>query len=238
MTPAAFTLACKQVSAEHQGKATSLAESFFGVGSMFGPTIGGWLFDLGGFPLPFWIFGGFSLFLSLSSFLLLTDSTDVHDEVEQGKDVTWSQVLSSPGVLVSLVSMVCAGTGWQWYAPSLDPYMEQTFGLSASQTGLVFMSFGITYTVFTPLFGYLTDQGLDGMSSMIIGNSCILITFIFLAPIPPLSPYIGPSLPGSVVSMALQGLGSAATYIGSLLYMLRGVSEAGLPDTDQTKGET
>ena len=75
------------------------------------------------------------------------------------------------------------------------------------------------------------------MSSMVIGNLSIMITFIFLGPIPPLTNLISPNLPLSVVAIAVQGLGSAATYIGSLLYMLRGVSNAGLPDTDQTKGK-
>ena len=40
----------------------------------------------------------------------------------------------------------------------------------------------------------------------------------------------------SQVSVGLQGVGTAATYIGTLLYMMRGVSEAGLPDKEQTRG--
>ena len=40
----------------------------------------------------------------------------------------------------------------------------------------------------------------------------------------------------SRVSEGLQGVGTAATYIGTLLYMMRGVSEAGLPDKEQTRG--
>ena len=121
----------------------------------------GWLFDLGGFPLPFWISGGFSLSLSLASLCLLHDPRQSpYSNLDTGHhDVTWAQVLSSPGVAISVFSMVCAGTAWQWYSPSLDPYMQTTFELSASQTGLVFMAFGITYTIFTPLFGYLTDKG-------------------------------------------------------------------------------
>ena len=83
---------------------------------------------------------------------------------------------------------------------------------------------------------YSTMIGLDGMSSMVIGNLSIMVTFIFLGPVPPLTNLISPNLPLSIVAIAVQGLGSAATYIGSLLYMLKGVSDAGLPDTDQTKG--
>ena len=112
----------------------------------------------------------------------------------------------------------------------------ETFGLTASQTGLVFMAFGMMYTVFTVVFGYLTDRGLGGLVSMLIGNLCILLTFVLLGPMPPLTDLLGNSLPLSVLSLAIQGVGSAATYIGSLLFMLKGVSEAGLPDKEQTRG--
>ena len=133
--------------------------------------------------------------------------------------------------------MVCAGTAWQWYSPSLEPWAQDTFGLTSAQTGLVFMAFGLTYTVFTSLFGLLTDRGLDGLTSMVVGSLCILATFIFLGPVPPLS-FLGSNLGLTIAAIALQGVGSAAVYIGSLLYMMKGVSEAGLPDKEQTRGES
>ena len=114
--------------------------------------------------------------------------------------------------------------------------METTFGLTASQTGLVFLAFGLAYTIFTFLFGYLTDKGLDGMSIMTIGNLLIMIAFIFLGPLPPLLKAFGNNLWLSVFSLTIQGIGSAATYIGSLLFMMKGVSDAGLPDKEQTRG--
>ena len=127
-------------------------------------------------------------------------------------------------------------SGWQWYSPSLDPWMESTFGLTASQTGLVFLAFGLAYTIFSFIFGYLTDKGLDGMSIMTIGNLLIMIAFIFLGPVPPLLQALGNNLWLSVFSLTIQGIGSAATYIGSLLFMMKGVSDAGLPDKEQTRG--
>ena len=71
---------------------------------------------------------------------------------------------------------------------------------------------------------------------MVVGSLCILATFIFLGPMPPLS-FLGSNLGLTIAAIALQGVGSAAVYIGSLLYMMKGVSEAGLPDKEQTRGE-
>ena len=35
----------------------SVAEACFGVGTMFGPSVGGFLYEVGGFSLPFWVSG-------------------------------------------------------------------------------------------------------------------------------------------------------------------------------------
>jgi hypothetical protein len=47
-----------------EGKAISAAEAFFGMGTMFGPSIGGALYEYGGFSLPFWISGIFPTYVS------------------------------------------------------------------------------------------------------------------------------------------------------------------------------
>jgi len=236
-TPAAFALAGKQVSPQNQGMAMSFAESFCGVGTMFGPTIGGYLYDIGGFPLPFWIFGGFSLLLAVCCVFLMRKVEEAFEETaEDQKDVSWREVLTAPGVAVSLSALICAGTAWQWYAPSLEPFLVQTYGVSSFQTGLVFMAFGVTYTLSTPIAGFLTDRGVDSVNFVIIGNFLILVAFIFLGPVPVLRSVLGSKLELTVVSVGLQGLGSGATYLGSLLLMMKGVGLAGLPDKEQTRG--
>ena len=74
------------------------------------------------------------------------------------------------------------------------------------------------------------------MSILIIGNLLIMITFVFLGPIPLLRG-LGNNLHMSVAAISVQGVGTAATYIGSLIFMFKGVSEAGLPDSEQTRGK-
>ena len=102
-------------------------------------------------------------------------------------------MLRSPGLPFSLFSLSCASVAWQWYSPSLEPHLLNTYNLAASDTGLVFTAFGITYSIFSPVAGYLTDQGLDGMVTMIVGNLLIMISFIFIGPIPAFT-FIGDSL--------------------------------------------
>ena len=113
--------------------------------------------------------------------------------------------------------------------------MNLAYESSASEIGLVFMTFGVTYTAFTPVFGFLTDKGLDGLITCLIGNSLIAVSFLILGPIPPLS-FLGSSLWMTYLAIGVQGLGSSATYIGALLYMMKSARESGLPETDQTNG--
>ena len=235
VAPAAYPLAGKQVSKENEGKAIAAAEALFGVGTMFGPSLGGALYDLGGFPLPFWVSGGFAVVVTILAVFFLKVDSNAYDELDNNRKVSWLEILKAPGVLISVFALAFSGTALAWYSASLEPFLKEEFGLSSSQSGLVFMTFGLVYTIFTPLVGFLTDKGLDGVVAMLIGNLTIAIGFVFLGPIPPFSA-IGGRLWLTVVSLGLQGMGSAATYLGTLLYMMKGVTEAGLPDNEQTKG--
>ena len=84
------------------------------------------------------------------------------------------------------------------------------------------MLFGGTYTAFTPVFGWLLDRGvLDGFTALLLGNLGIGLALACLAPAPPIDLVLArrPWLPG--LCMALQGAATSATYIGSLICMLK-----------------
>ena len=173
------------------GKATAAVEAFFGIGTMFGPSIGGILYDQGGFKLPFFFLGGFSILIGFAAVFLFTydvsEDEQLKDTNEKQEDVTWMMIMKSSGVLQGLLGTTIAATGWQWYAASLEVHFKETFGFSSTSTGLVLMAFGVSYTVATPMIGFLTDRGLSKYLAMILGNLWITLAFIFLGPSPPLN---------------------------------------------------
>jgi len=234
MTPACYALCGQQVSEKNQGKALSLAEACFGVGTMFGPSLGGFLYEFGGFSLPFWVAGGVLLVVVIMVSFLLEDKSNQYSSLDGDQPVSWKQVILAPGMMVALFALTFAGSSWSWYSATLEPFLGAEYNLTSSQTGLVFTAFGTAYTVFTPLFGFLSDKGLGGLSAILFGNLMISLGFLFMGPIPPFSALSG-NLWLTVVSVSVQGLGSAATYLGSLLYMMKGVKDAGLPETEQVK---
>lgn len=231
VAPASYTLAGQQTSEENRGKVVAVVETFFGFGTMLGPTVGGVFFDIGGFFLPFAVTGVMSVLVSLASFCFIKEVQT--EDREEEASVTWWQVLSVPGMMVCVAGMMVAGSGWSWYLASIEPFLKKMYDISSSQTGLVLMAFGASYCLFSFVVGFLTDKGLNGLHAIIIGNFLIFLGFLFLGPVPPLRS-LG-SLGLTIVSLGVQGLGSAFTYIGSLVYMMRAARGAGLPDKEQTR---
>ena len=220
--PAALTLATIQVERKHEGKAIAVCETCLGVGTMFGSSVGGLLYGLGGFGLPFWVCGGVQLALLLPCTVFLKDLTTANRSLdEQEEEVTWLRVLRAPGVAITCVALLMAGTSWSWYSASLQPFLEKTYDYTPTTTGLVFMTFGLTYTLFTPVFGWLSDYGLGGIPALIMGNSIMCFGFLFLGPIPLLERWIGSNAWLTITSVAVQGIGCSATYIISqVLHLL------------------
>ena len=68
-----YTLAGNMLGEKHQGKGIALVETSYGVGTMFGPTVGGLLYDFGGFLLPFSATGGLMITVAIFSALFLED---------------------------------------------------------------------------------------------------------------------------------------------------------------------
>ena len=51
------------------------------------------------------------MFLSILCALFLKDVNGANDEEDLQRDVTWAEVLTAPGVPISIVLMVAAGVG-------------------------------------------------------------------------------------------------------------------------------
>ena len=93
---------------------------------MFGPSVGGLLYDLGGFKLPFFFLGGFSLLVSAASMLIFyeDDISENESSSEENEDVGWMNILKSPGVWTGLLGTTVAAISWQWYSASVEIYFE------------------------------------------------------------------------------------------------------------------
>ena len=236
--PASFALAANLLGEQNKAKALAIAESSFGIGLMFGPPLGGVLYSLGAFYAPFWFCGAFLFIIACLNIILYGEHEQkIEFEINVGEiePLKWSAVLRINLIWKSLVALSLTSCSWYWYSASLQPFLSDKYGFSASQTGLVFMAGASAYTVTTPLFGILMDKGVSEAHMIILGNVLIVIGYVFLGPVPIFS-FIKPSYWFTVISLVLQGVGSSAAFLGSFCYMLKGLEMAGIPDTDQSQG--
>ena len=195
---------------------------------MFGPAIGGCLYDLGGFSLPFFVTGIAMMLFSFMSLLFFTE--ELHDGIQNGsQNVSWMDIWKVAGVQIGIFAIFFAGMSKRWYTASLGPFLKYSYGLSSSQIGLVCMPFGLAYTLFAPFVGFITDKGLNSLITIIVGKLLILLSNLFLGPIPPISAIMWVT----VAAITLQGIGSAFAYIGTLTFMTKRVLDSGLPKTEQ-----
>ena len=134
----------------------------------------------------------------------------------------------------SVASLCVGGSAWSWYSTTLEAHLLYRHGLNSAQTGLVFLSTAMTYSMVSPLVGKMYDYGLGGFKLITTGSWLVTLGFLLMGPLSLL-----PQLSGlwiTVASMGLQGVGFSFIYIGSLLTMLGELSDCGLPETEQSKG--
>jgi len=224
-------MAIHQVEKKHEGKAMSGAQASFGVGTFIGPIVGGILYEVAGFGLPFWLSGGILVVIGLALLVLVEDAVEDSGEKE---NVGWWTLITVSGMPISVFILFFSGSAWTWYNASFEPFMETTYGTTISQTGFLFTIFGITYTVFTPLSGFFMDRGMNSLLLQLLGNLLVTVAYLFLGPIPPLHSIASIWLTG--VSLAVQGVGCAFTSLGVLVYMTQCAEKAGLPKSDQVTG--
>lgn len=212
---AVYPLARRMASDEYASTVLSIMETLYGLGTTMGPFIGGLLFKIGGFYLPFLVCGTLLVMAGVfASLLLVVKVKKQQDEVQpEENNVKFRTVLKSPGILVACLVVIITGMSTQWYQPTMEPYLASQFGLSAFTASMFLVIDGGVYAVITPVWGLLLDHKLNAKLCMVLGTTVVALSFILLGPVVfPIQP--SPLQVG--LAMAVHGVGMAANFIGSL----------------------
>ena len=156
------------------------------------------------------------------------------EETQKEVKVTWTKVITAPPIFLSATSLVVGGSAWSWYSTTLEAHLLFKHGLNSAQTGLVFLTPAMTYSLASPVVGEMFDHGLSGFKLITTGSGLVTLGFISMGPLSLLKQFSG--LWVTVTSMGLQGIGFSFVYIGSLLSMMGELSACGLPESEQSKG--
>ncbi|XP_076349608.1 MFS-type transporter SLC18B1-like isoform X3 [Tachypleus tridentatus] len=204
-------------------------ETFFGLGLLLGPLIGGALYQAGGYSLPFVILGVAQLFVEVCSIFILPPP----DRSEKPKSGNMLKFLADAGVLLDGLLIVTTLMFLGFNSATLEPHLRQ-FDLQPVLLGTIFMITATIYVITTPMWGWLCDKGLDPKLLAVIGGVMCIVSLIFLGP--------APFLPFTAelwlvnISLVLCGIGLAAKFVCAFISALKDALKRGFPDDMSTHG--
>jgi multidrug resistance protein len=208
-----FALIADLYAPDERGRVTGIVMSGTTIAVMVGPTLGGWLYEIGGMRLPFLAVA--ALAAAVAAGFMWVDPP--RERVER-EHVPMRVVFRTPAILACAAAVVAASSTLSMIEPVLALQL-QTFGVGPSRIGLVFGAGAVVSTVLHPVFGRLVDAWgarrltLYGLAGMAIGILMIGQTWNY----------------ASTFALFPVGAASAALVITpSLTYMGEATEDAGI----------
>jgi len=216
----------------------SLIELFFGIGEIVGPVVGGALYEIGGFTLPFAVMGSLLFASSIFIFFVLPNPPSIHIE---GEKPSMKQALMKPSIAIALFKVMTAAASLGFLQTTLEPHLHDLkvngHALTSFQVGALFMACGGTYGISLPLWGYLCDSTITRNSPKfveVVGAVLIGSGFVVLGPMKGMP--FHKSLVSIILGMTLHGFGLGASVVGGFSDAHKSAIRAGFPDTIDTYG--
>ncbi|XP_033123375.1 MFS-type transporter SLC18B1-like [Anneissia japonica] len=210
------------------GRLVGLLEVFTGIGLMIGPFIGGSLYGIGGYMLPFVSLG--SLMIVQTLILIWILPADEYSD-QRHKPGSFLSLLNIPGTWIGLLSMFLSSFSFTVLEPTLSPAMEQ-FMLSPVEIGLVFLLLGLVYGSTAPFFGWLSEKRASPRLLVICGNVLFCLGYIMLGPWPPLN--LKSSVPLICVGIILVSIAFGLAFSPSYQDLLVSATFNGMPSNLST----
>jgi len=184
-------------------------DASFNAGLTIGPVIGAFMYDAGGFFLPFAVTGT-AILLSGIVVLLVTDFPDMeHGDV----DLPVMKILSNPRVLIALATCTVGAYSIGTIESTLSPFLE-LLDLNVKQIAIAFLVMSLCSVLATPIFGWLCDSAFSPWVVSATGCVLMFVCYCFIGPVPYLA-FFAPSFPTVCGSLVAQGFGCAAVLVAS-----------------------
>ncbi|KAA0203699.1 hypothetical protein HAZT_HAZT007212 [Hyalella azteca] len=229
---AAFSIIAKEFS-DNVSVTFAALETCFGVGLIVGPTIGGALYELGGYTLPFMCMGSLLLTAAALTFFLLpsSDGPSEADNLHGGSQMM--ELLKIPPIALAAFSIIASSISIGFIQATLEPHLRP-LQLTPFQTGLVFVLNGTTYALSAPIWGKLCDKGVPPMIITLVGALTVIVAFLMLGPAPFLP--VKESLGLIIAALIIHGFGVGAQLVSTFSGAHRDAIAYGMPNNLSTYG--
>lgn len=203
-----------------------ILETFVGLGLSVGPAIGGVLYSLGGFQLPFFVLGVAMIAVTPINVLLLPP---VNDFVVGTGGGSILKLLKVPAVIITSIVIIVISSIWAFLDPTLEPHLRE-FDLSPEQIGLTFLLFSALYGISSPFWGWLTDKFNNHWSMMVVGMILAAIALLILGPCPYI-PFLVNTIWSNLLALSILGIFVALALLPAFQGLLKSAIDGGCDDS-------
>jgi multidrug resistance protein len=196
-----------------RGRASGIVMSGASSAFVIGPSLGGWMYELGGLRLPFLAVAAMSAAGGVAALWLKASPPQTHQE-----PVPILSVLRVPAVGACAAAVTVAASTMSMVEPVLALHL-QLLGTNPARIGLVFGVAAIASAVLHPLYGRLADRwGPRRLTLLGLGISGSVM--------PALAGVV--SVESAIPIFVLQVAALSMVIAPSLAYMAEATSDAGL----------
>lgn len=227
---AGFSIIAKEFP-DNVATAFGTLETFFGLGIIAGPTIGGALYEAGGYSLPFVLLGCLLLVGCVVTCIILPNQDG--DPLSEVPSQSMLAALKVPSVLIASICLMISACSMGFLSATLEPHLRQ-FQLKPFQMGLMFVVNGAVYGLTTPFWGGLCDKYDVAKHLCAVGAMFGIVAYLFIGPVPFLP--LDTSLWLCIVALVFHGVCIGGEIICGFIDALRESIRNGFPDNLGTYG--
>ncbi|CEF71374.1 MFS-type transporter SLC18B1 [Strongyloides ratti] len=171
----------------HMSTILGCVEFGAGFGYTIGPFIGGFLYQYFGFYYIFLFLGFLSIIIGIFSFLYinLDDNKlknvirDKNHVCESEKNYSWKKIIKIKDIWCLIYTIFFVGITSSFQDSSIPIGLKQ-FHFNSTKVGLMYIFFGGTYTIFSPISGFISDKYSVANFLIIFGYFLQTIVFLLL----------------------------------------------------------
>ncbi|XP_003743384.1 MFS-type transporter SLC18B1-like [Galendromus occidentalis] len=195
-------------------------ETIYGFSVVAGPAVSGILFDIGGFCLPFWVLGSTLLLLAALGLCFFPQPREINeaDGCSVG-DGGIRKTLKFP-VIVNVLCTISSFVLLSFNESTLALRLNHKFGMSASQSGVLFLFVGGVYALSSLLLGFTSKKISDPRHLVLPCQLIVLFALVLQGPLIPLKQ----TKEIVIAAQMLLGLGAGPAFVCSYLHSLRYLS--------------
>ena len=206
-------------------------ELCWGIGYMLGPVVGGFLYTISAFLIPFEVVGSMAMVVAILLVFIMPRVDSPIDDKATSQSFGTIKLIRLPSVMLALLDTFTASFGISMVEATVGLQLK-SIGATTSLVSAAFFISGGSYMISTLASGYITDKLTHPIILSILGNIGLIITFMFIGPLPLIPIEVGADF--ITMIMALLGFSMGLLYVSSYKRAQVSAIQNGFPPNTKT----